>query len=424
MESPQQLLRFLCRLGYALLATGEAVGVIEGTLRRIARAQGAKHVHVIALPTALFVKLDDGSDIRIDFSSGEGLVLRFDQMEAAAALALEAERPGFEPAEGTARIERILAQAPPLGALWVVLGHVLLTLGVALVLQPTAGTMGMAAFLGLVVGVLKLMARGGGMFNTLLPTISAFVVTLIALEAELHGLPASAMGVLIASLVTFLPGGILAVATMDLAYGDVVSGASRFVTGLVQLVFLVLGMLTAVSLTGLPPGKLSGAASDAAMLGVWAGPLGALLFGAGAVLHYSGRLPTLPWVLAVLVVGAAGQAAGNAAFGGYVSGAMGALLITPVAYFIQYRLGGPPAMVTFLPALWLLVPSAIGLKGLAELAGDDRLAGLNDFVTTLFTIIAIALGSLIGTWFYNAFFDPIFRRAGTMAEIVRKRLGR
>jgi uncharacterized membrane protein YjjP (DUF1212 family) len=424
VEAPQQLLRFLCRLGYALLATGEAVGVIEGGLRRIARAHGAKHVHVIAFPTALFVKLDDGEQIRVDFSSGEGLVLRFDQMEAVAALALEAERPGFEPALGTARIEQVLAQAPPLGAFWVVLGHVLLTLGVALALQPTAGTVGTATALGLVVGTLKLMARGGGLFNTLLPTISAFLVTLVALEAELHGLPASTMPVLIAALVTFLPGGLLAVATMDLAYGDVVSGASRFVMGLVQLVFLALGMLAAVSLAGLPPASLASAATGAAKLGEWAVPLGVLLFGAGAVLHYSGRLPTLPWVLAVLAVGAAGQAAGNAAFGSYLSGFIGALLITPVAYFIQYRLGGPPAMVTFLPALWLLVPSAIGLKGLTELAVDDRLAGLNDFVTTLFTIIATALGSLIGTWIYNAFFDPIFRRAGTMAEYMRQRLKR
>jgi uncharacterized membrane protein YjjP (DUF1212 family)/uncharacterized membrane protein YjjB (DUF3815 family) len=418
----RDLLRFLCRLGYALLATGEAVGVIEGALRRIARAHGAKHVHVIAFPTALFVKLDDGEQAHVDFSSGEGLVLRFDQMEAVAALAREAEQPGFLPAGGTARIEAILTQAAPLGALWVVLGHVLLTLGVALVLQPTVGTAGTATALGLVVGVLKLMARGGGLFNTLLPTIAAFTVTLIALEAELYGLPASTMAVLIASLVTFLPGGVLAVATMDLAYGDVVSGASRFVTGLVQLVFLVLGMLAAVSVIGLPPTKLASAVPLAAKLGDWGGPVGALLFGVGVVLHYSGRLATLPWVLSVLMIGAAGQAAGSAAFGGYLSGFIGALLITPAAYFIQYRLGGPPAMVTFLPALWLLVPSAIGLKGLAAFAADDSLAGLNDFVTTLFTIIATALGSLIGTWIYNAFFDPIFRRAGSMAVSVRQRL--
>ena len=32
---------------------------------------------------------------------------------------------------------------------------------------------------------------------------------------------------------------------MDLAYADIVSGASRFVLGLVQLLFLVLGMIIA-----------------------------------------------------------------------------------------------------------------------------------------------------------------------------------
>lgn len=422
-SAPQELLHFLCRLGHVLLATGEAVSVIEATLQRIGRAHGARAVSVVAFPTALFVKLE-GEESQIDFAGEEGLVLRFDQMEATATLALAAESPAFAPADGLARIAQILAQPPRLGALWIVAGHVLMAVGIALLLQPALRVAVGALVLGLVVGVLKLLARSGGMLNTLLPTIAAFVVTALALEATRHGLPPNSMRVLIASLVTFLPGGILAVATMDLAYGDVVSGASRLVTGVAQLLFLVLGIMAAASVVGMPTAKLSGPEVAAIPLGEWARAAGVLLFGIGVALHYSARLRTLPWVLAVLVVGAAGQSAGEAAFGGYLSGFIGALMITPLAYLIQYRLGGPPAMVTFLPALWLLVPSSIGVIGLTELFGEDRLAGLNDFVTTLFTIVATAIGSLIGTWIYSAFFDPIFRRAGSMAESMRRRLRR
>jgi uncharacterized membrane protein YjjP (DUF1212 family) len=420
--APQDLLRFLCRLGHVLLATGEAVGVIEATLRRIGRAHGAGQVSVVAFPTALFVKLEE-AEIHIDFAGEEGLVLRFDQIEAAATLALEAEQPAFDPAAGLQRIEQILALPPQLGALWAVGGHVLMTLGIALVLHPSTSVVGAALVFGLVVGGLKQLARGGGMLNTLLPSIAAFVVAALALEAVLHGIPASPLRVVIASLVTFLPGGILAVATMDLAYGDVVSGASRFVTGIAQLMFLMLGIMAAVSLTGLPAAKLAGPEA-AKQLGIWAGWLGVLLFGLGVALHYCARWRSVPWVLLVLFVGAIGQSLGNAAFGAYLSGFIGALMITPVSYLIQYRLGGPPAMVTFLPALWLLVPSSIGLIGLTELVSDRRLAGLEDFITTLFTIVATAVGSLIGTWIYNSFFDPIFRHAGSMAETMRRRLKR
>jgi len=419
----RDLLRFMCRLGHVLLATGEAVGVIEAALQRIGRAHGARDVHVVAFPTAIFVKLDDG-EIRVDFAGEEGLVLRFDQIEATAALALEAEQTAFSPAEGLERIARILAQPAQLGPAWQVGGHMLMTTGIALVLQPSARVLAGALLFGLVVGLLKLLARVGGMLYTLLPTISAFIVSLLALEAVMQGIPASPLRVVIASLVTFLPGGLLAVATMDLAYGDVVSGASRMVMGIAQLMFLVLGIVVAASLTGLPTAKLAASDVVADQLGKWANSIGVLLFGLGVALHYNTRWRAVPWVLLVLFVGATGQSLGNSAFGGYLSGFIGALMITPAAYLIQYRLGGPPAMVTFLPALWLLVPSSIGLIGLTELVGNNRLAGLEDFITTLFTIVATAIGSLIGTGIYNAFFDPIFRRAGSMAEIVRRRLGR
>ena len=261
------------------------------------------------------------------------------------------------------------------------------------------------------------------MLETLLPTVAAFAVAVLALNMVKFGIAASPLIVLISSLVTFLPGGILAVATMDLAYADIVSGASRFVLGLVQLLFLVLGMIIAASLAGLPPERLLVETSDERLVS-WALWLGVLCFGVGNMLHYSAEPRALPWMLLVLAIAMAAQLAGNAAFGGYVSGFIGALFVTLVSYLIQYRLGGPAAMVTFLPGLWLLVPGSLGLLGLAEFATDNHLAGLENFSATLFSIVAIALGSLMGSGLYNVFFDPIFRRAGSMAESVRRRFGR
>jgi uncharacterized membrane protein YjjB (DUF3815 family) len=185
--------------------------------------------------------------------------------------------------------------------------------------------------------------------------------------------------------------------------------------------FLILGMLVAVSVVGLPPHHLFAAVSGE-VLGAWAPWLAVLLFGAGLALHYSVPFRSVPWMLLVLAVAAIGQFVGNALFGGYMSAFIAATLITPMAYLVQYRFGGPPAMITFQPALWMLVPGALGLIGLTEMVGDDRLAGIADFVTTLFTIIAIAVGCLIGSWIYGALWDPIFRGAGTMADIMRNRL--
>jgi len=413
------LLRFLSQLGHVLIASGEAVAVIEDFIRRIAKANGVAHVSVVALPTVLFVKLEDAAGSRLDLTSEEGVTLRFDQIESAFALASDAQQRLVTPEQGLARLAAILARKPRFGVTASIVGHMLMTVGIALCLKPTWEGLGAAAFYGVVVGVLKVFARNRGMLETLLPTIAAFLVALLALSAARYGIPASPLRALIASLVTFLPGGLIAIAAMDLAYSDMVSGAARFVAGLVQLLFLVLGMTMAASIVGLPPERLL--VDPDVRIAPWAIWPGMLCFGVGTLLHYSTAPKTFPWMLAALAIATGAQLAGAAAFGGYMSGFVGALVVTPVAYLMQYRLGGPPAMVTFTPALWLLVPSSLGLIGLAELASDDHLAGVENFTATLFTIVSTALGSLMGSGIYNAFFDPIFRGAGEMAASMRRR---
>ena len=68
----------------------------------------------------------------------------------------------------------------------------------------------------------------------------------------------------------------------------------------------------------------------------------------------------------------------------------------PVAAWVATRRSGPPALATFLPAFWLLVPGAVGLIGVAEFVGSDREAGLDHFVNAGITFIAIGLGVLVG----------------------------
>jgi len=411
------LLRFLLRIGHLLLATGAAAGVVETTLRRIAKTNQVEQFNALALPTVVFVNFSEEDSMQIEFTAEQGLILRFDQIEATYELTRDAEIAPIDPIEGLKRINGILAMAPRFNQQWGILGHVLATLGIALVLRPSSDVVGAAAFFGLVVGVLKVLTRGRGVINTLLPTFAAFVVALVALLGARHGFAASPIYVLAASLVTFLPGGTLAIASVELAYGDVVSGGTRFVSGLMQLVFLMLGMLAAASLVGLPPENLLAPVPDATVR-AWAPWLGVLLFGVGHMLHYSARVRSLPWLLVVLFIAQGGQVVGNALFGGYMGAFFGAMLITPAAYIVQYRFGGPPAMVTFTPALWILVPGSLGLIGLAELVGNDRMAGVENFVTTLFSIVAIGLGTVVGTAFYNMLFEPVFQRAGNMADVM------
>jgi uncharacterized membrane protein YjjB (DUF3815 family) len=69
--------------------------------------------------------------------------------------------------------------------------------------------------------------------------------------------------------------------------------------------------------------------------------------------------------------------------------------MTPVAVFVARQRTGPPALVSFLPAFWLLVPGALGLIGVANVLEGD-LGATSTIITTVATMLAIALGVLLG----------------------------
>ena len=71
--------------------------------------------------------------------------------------------------------------------------------------------------------------------------------------------------------------------------------------------------------------------------------------------------------------------------------------MTPLMLLIGRRRAGPPSMVLFLPAFWLLVPGAAGLIGVTAIVGTNSRLAPADFTATMVTVLAIALGVLIGT---------------------------
>ena len=88
---------------------------------------------------------------------------------------------------------------------------------------------------------------------------------------------------------------------------------------------------------------------------------------------------------------------GNALLGGYVSAFVGALVMTPVAAWVSRLPSAMPPNATFLPGFWLLVPGALGLIGLTQVAGHSGAAGREDLLATVVSIFAVAVGVLCGT---------------------------
>jgi uncharacterized membrane protein YjjP (DUF1212 family) len=374
------------------VAAGAPVDLVEEILTDVSKRYNVTFEYSI-LPTGLTVLGHEGTAITASIASASPATLRFDQTADLFHLVDDVRAGQVDPAQGIERLAAIAASQRQAGFLLTAFSHAVLTVGLALLFNPSWRSVGITALLGLLVGVMKLAAAPHRTLSKVLPAATACIVTLIVLIMRQHGIGVDEAQAVVPPLVTFLPGAMLTVGAMELAEGSIVTGSSRLVAGLMQLALLVLGIVVAGGLAHVPEstGLLGGNDPRA---GVWAPWLGVALFGLGSALFYSARARAYPALLVVLYVAFTAQYLTKGLVGGYVASLLGAAAAVLAASFIHRNLQGPPFLITFLPAFWLLVPGVLSLVGAARIAVGN--APTQDFAVALFTILAIALGAITG----------------------------
>lgn len=392
-DDPDALQAFLVELGAAMNASGQPVHVVQDRLVEVARARGASAARVTAFPTYLMVAMGRGSPATLELTSPLSDSPRLDQIAALDDLVEDAARGSVEPAAGLTRLAEISELQSRFDGLRRVLGYSVLTLGLCLLLRPSAGEVAAAAVLGALVGVLRSIGRSQSAFQVMMPVVAAFSVSALGGIALEHGIEGVGLRAVVASLIVFLPGAALTTAVLELAAGQMISGSSRLIAGGVQLALLTFGIIAGIQAVGVTTERLS--SSDVALLGPWAPWLGVLVFAVGLVLAYSGPVRSFPGLLLVLYAAWTAQVAANVVFGGYISALIGATVLTVVAVLVSRLPSAMPAQASFLPGFWLLVPGALGLIGLTRLAGTN--AGASDLLATAGSIFGVALGILSGT---------------------------
>lgn len=396
------LLDFLYRLGQAYLACGEQTAHVELQIRRIATAYGARRARVVAFPTAIFISLQDSDGEKVTLAEGPLRKLRLDQMAEVYNLGTEAQSGKTPLADASARLAAINRSPARFGLVGTLLGHVVLSTGVAMILNPAPAGILFCAILGAVVGGLKIGMNEKSLFSVTLPVLAATLVSAVVFMAVRYGLPVDPLHVLIPPLVTFLPGAMLTFGMIELAYGDMVSGTSRLITGFVQLFLIAFGLAAGAMLVGfqLDGTPISTPDVQAVALSAWLPWAGALVFGVGVFLHFSAPKNALPWMLLVLILAFTAQRLTAGVFGSQFSGFFGTLVATPLGYLIQLRFRGPPPMVTFLPSFWLLVPGALSLLSVKRMLSNTT-EGMEGLVATVFVFASIAIGTLLGASLYK-----------------------
>jgi uncharacterized membrane protein YjjP (DUF1212 family) len=385
----------LVELGEAMIDSGYTVTQVQATLGRVLEVNGVPEGQVVVLPTALFVSVPGQTTVETAVAVAGLSGLRLDQVDAVSRVVTAAESGELSPAEARSALTRARALPPPFGAATRTLGYAVLSSGLALILRGSTVDVVVAAALGAAVGALQLWGRRSGTVSrAVLPVLCAFLVAVSVLALGRLNDQVGVLAPLVAPLVIFLPGALLTTAVIELSTGQMLSGAGRLASGLLQLVMLALGIVAGANLVGVPARSIGpSGAEPLADLVPW---VGVALFGTGVLVFYCARASSIGWIILVLYVAYSAQIIGGLVLGPILSAFCGALVMSPVAAYISLRPSGPPMQVSFLPAFWLLVPGALGLVGVTQLLGANRVDSVASLVSTGTTMIGISFGVLIG----------------------------
>jgi len=401
----RSILSMLEGLGLAMIETGQATNDVEETLRLVAKVYQLGDVRTVVLPTYVMLQSTTaGGEVRIESARQGGG--RLDQTGAVETLIGRALRREITPMAAVAEVARIRTAKPRFGPALSLLGHVILTVGFGMVINPTLQAIWVYAVLGAGVGVLVLLARRFTGLSSTVPVIAAFGVTLATTLLLVHVVGDEPLRIIAPPLVSFLPGLTLTIAAIELTNNQVIAGASRLVFGAAQLLLLTFGVFAATTLVGHLP-----TAAPQPLLGQWAGLVGVALVAVGFTLFMSAPRGAMVWIFLSLALTYGAQALGAISLGAGLSGFVGAVVVAPFTRFASHFRTSPPASVMSLACFWLLVPGALGFIGLSGVAQGGA-AGLHTLATAGISVLSIALGAIVGI--------SLSRDAGRLARLARR----
>lgn len=394
----RELASVLCAVGGEMLRAGMRTTEVEDNIRDIATRYGVR-ARCFTVPTGLFVRAGGGADGtggELDFAPVSGPELRLDQVQAVNALVgrLRAQALPFD--EVRAELERERALPVRFSPYATVFGYVLLTVGLGSLQHAAVPALVGYAALGLVVGLLRLVAKRFPVLRMALPVLAAVLVTALAMRWAGPLLHEPAARLFVPPLIAFLPGAALTMGSVEVATGAVLSGVARLAGALNVLLLLAFGILIGTDVVAERPlgGPVPGA------LGAWAPWCGVLIVGCGFLLHHSAPRGALPWLLCALLAEHAVQTVGSVALSNALGVFAAGALLPLIASWVGRR-SGTPDQVFFLPCFWMLVPGSTGLRGFSDLLVRHDPSSLMILANTVVTVIAIALGVLVGAGFLH-----------------------
>jgi uncharacterized membrane protein YjjP (DUF1212 family) len=383
---------FLKTLASALAPLGQTAGELTEQLADCSAGLGLS-AQFFVLPTMVqFSYIDEQERERIAFIPIRGGGIDLETQGLLQSIAVDVGKGRISPEGGLRAIEALMVHPPRFSLVLRLAAGAVGPGAIALLLGSGAREAAAAMVIGLAVALFYGLAARSSRLQGLLELASAAIAAFLALLLAhvLHRFDAPT--VVLAAVVQLLPGLRITQGVAELAAGDLISGTARLAGAGMTLLNLSVGVAvvwTAFSrLHELPVlGGAHGATSAMLALAV-----------IGAALAFSvsenARRRDLGWVFAAVVVATVASRVGVWALGATFGVGVASLAVGLAGNAYSRYLHHAKATIT-VPGLTVLVPGALGFRGVFSLVSNGGVSGINVVVTTLLIAMALVVGSTI-----------------------------
>lgn len=388
----EEAIAFVLKLGRGLHSHGYPAHRLETALERVSRRLGLNG-QFFSMPTALFASFGRESDQRtfqIRVEPG-GMGLR--ALVALEAVADAVATGAIGPAEGVRRIDAAMDAPSPYPAWLTTLCYAVSSAAAARFFGGGLREIVASAGVGLVVGLLALLAQRVAALGRIFEAVAAMTSALLASLAARYAGPLSVYVPTVAGIIILVPGFTLTVAMTELATRNLVSGTTRLAgaagTFLAIGFGVALGTRLGEALVGATPPVRPVA------LPLWTEWAALIVAPLALTVLLRAPLRDIPWIELAGILAFGGARMGTLLLGAELGTFLGAFVVAAASNAYARALDRPSA-VPLVPALLLLVPGALGFRSMLSLIDRETVPGVEAAFRMTLVAVSLAMGLLSG----------------------------
>ena len=388
---------FVLALARALHRYGTPTYRLEVAIDQVCGLLGLE-AEVFSTPTTIIMSFGAPTELRTRMMRLDGGELDLGKLAQVDALGDAVAAQQITPAEGRRQLDALIAAPPQFGRVVTTIASGASSASLAAFFGGGLADCVLAGAIGLMLGLLAAFVRRSTDQARVLELVAgAFAAFCAALASSVW--PALSPSVVtVAALIIFLPGMSLTVAMTELATRNLIAGTARLMSAVIVLLELVVGVAlgerAAASVVHVHAGIPVG-------LPEWSYWIALAISAVGTAIVVQAQLRAFGWIVAAAIVGYLGTRFGNAWLGDQMGVMVGAFAVSALGN-LYARYLRRPAQVVLVPAVLMLVPGSMGLRGMTSMLDRDTIGG----VETVFAMFVVAIAIVAGLLVSNAVVSP------------------